>query len=478
MTHDPAGELKLAPRQTARSLAGRVAAVVLGALFLAWPAFYNGFPLLYPDSMTYLDDGRIVARALFLHQFSNYYGLRSFFYSLGILPLHWNVTVWPVVALQCLLVAFVLWLVVRAVLPRHTVAHYLVLVLLLSLFTSAGWYASFILPDILGAAVYLSFALLVFARDTLSRAERLALYLIAWWGITSHATHFLLAAVLCLLLAVVLLVERQPLRRILKSVGEVALILALAAAAQLGLHGYLYGQPSLNGERPPFLMARVIADGPGRWYLEKNCGHLHWAICGHVQNLPDDPDNFLWAQDGIWQTGSDASNAQLVREEMPLFLATLRAYPREQLSRFAGNFLLQMSRFGLYDLDPSGWVLEDFDNVLPAAARAGYLHSRQQRNVIPLEFFTTVQFWAVLASLGLLAVFLPLLGRRCPRRLAELGVVVVFMVLANGLLTGALSMPEDRYECRVIWLLPLLAALSVQVWISQRRGPQLRAGRK
>lgn len=478
MTHDPAGELKLAPRQTARSLAGRVAAVALGAFCLAWPAFYNGFPLLYPDSMTYLDDGRIVARALFLHRFSNYYGLRSFFYSLGILPLHWNVTVWPVVALQCLLVAFVLWLVVRAVLPRNTVAHYLVLVLLLSAFTSVGWYASFILPDILGAAVYLSFALLVFARETLSRAERIALYLIAWWGIASHATHFLLAAVLCVLLAVLLGLERQPLRRIFKSVGEVALILALAAAAQLGLHGYLYGRPSLNGERPPFLMARVIADGPGRWYLEKNCGNLHWAICGHVQNLPDDPDNFLWAQDGIWQTGSDASNAQLVREEMPLVLATLRAYPGPQLSRFWGNFLLQMSRFGLYDLDPSSWVLEEFDNVLPAAARTGYLHSRQQQNVIPLEFFTTVQFWAVLASLGLLAVFLPLLGRRCPRRLVELGAVVVFMVLANGLLTGALSMPEDRYECRVIWLLPLLAMLSVQVWVSQRNGPRLRADRK
>jgi hypothetical protein len=477
MTHATAGELELAPRQTARTFAGRVGAVVLGALFLAWPAFYNGFPLLFPDSMTYLDDGRIVARALFLHRFSDYYGLRSFFYSLGILPLHWNVTVWPVVALQCLLVAFVLWLVVRAVLPRNTVAHYLALVLLLSLFTGVSWYCSLILPDILGAVVYLSFCLLVFARDTLSRAERIALYLIAWWGITSHATHFLLAGVLCLLLAVMLLAERQPLRRILKSVGEVALILALAAAAQLGLHGYLYGHASLNGERPPFLMARVIADGPGRWYLEKNCGHLNWAICGHLQNLPDDPDNFLWAPDGIWQTGSDASNAQLVREEMPLALATLRAYPRPQLSRFGANFLLQMSRFGLYDLDPSSWVLDDFDSVLPAA-RASYLRSRQQHAAIPLEFFTTVQYGAVLVSLGLLAVFLPLLGRRCPRRLAELGVVIACMVLANGLLTGALSMPEDRYECRLIWLLPLLAALSVQVWISQRTGPRLGAGSK
>jgi hypothetical protein len=63
---------KLAQRAKGRLHALRGGAVLLGALFLAWPAFFNGFPLLYPDSMTYLSDGRIVARALFLHRFSEY----------------------------------------------------------------------------------------------------------------------------------------------------------------------------------------------------------------------------------------------------------------------------------------------------------------------------------------------------------------------------------------------------------------------
>ena len=45
---------------------------------------------------------------MFLHQFSDYYGMRSFYYSLGILPFHWNVTAWPVVGLQNLIIAWVL----------------------------------------------------------------------------------------------------------------------------------------------------------------------------------------------------------------------------------------------------------------------------------------------------------------------------------------------------------------------------------
>jgi hypothetical protein len=60
--------------------------------------------------MTYLWDGHVVARALFLHHFTDYYGVRSFFYSLGILPFHWNISPWPIVALQCLLVAWIVWL--------------------------------------------------------------------------------------------------------------------------------------------------------------------------------------------------------------------------------------------------------------------------------------------------------------------------------------------------------------------------------
>jgi len=151
-----------------------VAAILLGGLFLMWPAFFNRYPLLYPDSMTYLENGPPVARALFLHQLSDYYGMRSFIYSLGILPFHRNATLWPIVALQAMLTACVIWLVVRSLLPQRTVFWYLSLVMILSLLTSASWFASLIMPDILGPLLYLCIYLLVFARDTLSRPERIA----------------------------------------------------------------------------------------------------------------------------------------------------------------------------------------------------------------------------------------------------------------------------------------------------------------
>jgi hypothetical protein len=180
---------------------------------MTWPALYNRYPVLYPDSISSLEGGRLVARAIFLHKFSANYGGRSLIYGLGILPMHWNITPWPVVALHALLTAYLIWLVVRSIVPRRTVMSYFALLIPLSLFTSLGWFVSLIMPDILGPALYLSIYLLVFAGETISPRERLVVVLIAWWAVASHITHLILASGLCALLVAVLVLQRLPVRR-------------------------------------------------------------------------------------------------------------------------------------------------------------------------------------------------------------------------------------------------------------------------
>src|SRR5579871_4237699 len=449
------------------ALIRRGAVVLFAALVMTWPALYNGYPLLYPDSMSYLEDGRLVARALFLRKFSADYGGRSFIYCLGILPFHWGVTPWPIVGLQALLTAYVMWLVVRSILLRRTAMRYLAIVVVLSLLTSLSWFVSLIMPDILGPVLYLCIYLLVFARETITRAERFTLVLIAWWAVASHATHLMLALGICALLALLLVLRRQPMQRRMRAIGEVVIIVLLAAAAHLMLHAYLYGQPSLNGERPPFLMARVIADGPGRWYLEQHCNEVKLTICNYAHNLPDDSDDFLWRADGIWHSADRATKNRLRQEETSFVLATLRAYPRQQLTKSADNFWQQLTTFGLEDLGPNEWVLQVFDRVLPGG-RPRYLQSRQARNALPFEFFTSVQNWTIIASLVVISAFAPRLWRRRSPRLVALSAVILPVVIANAFVTGVLSMPEDRFQSRVIWLLPLLAALLVLEWLDHR----------
>lgn len=446
----------------------RISAVLVAALLMTWPAVYNGFPLLYPDSMSYLQDGGRVARALFLHDLSGYYGGRSFIYCLGILPWHWNITPWPVIGLHAVLTAYVLWLVVRSFLPRQTLIAYFALVVPLSLLTGLGWFVGCIMPDILGPVLYLSIFLITFSWDAHARPERLAVMLIAWWAMASHSTHLILAGGLCILVGLLLLLKRQPEGRWLGPVGRLAAIILVAALAQLALHTYLYGEPSLNGERPPFLMARVIADGPGRWYLQQHCLEQKLAICDHVHDLPDNVADFLWAPDGIWRSASPAEQERLRQEEMGVVLGTIRSYPWAVLSISATHFWRQLNAFGwgtTYTANP--WILEMFSTVMPGA-RSDYLQSRQARQTLHERFFTSVQAWTVWASLVVIGVWVLLLGRGWSRRLVGLAAVIIFVVIANAAVTGVLSNVEDRYQSRVVWLVPLLAGVMVLEWLDRR----------
>jgi hypothetical protein len=297
----------------------------------------------------------------------------------------------------------------------------------------------------------------------------MGLYPLVWWAVTSHATHLLLVAALCVLLVVYAAVERREFSSRMSAVGEVAALIVLAVAAQLGLHAYLYGKATLNGEPRPYLMARIIADGPGKMYLEKNCDHLQWAICGHLKELSRDTDLFLWDSGGVYEGSSDQEKALIAKEEIPLVLATLRTYPREQFLKSAANFRDQLIAFGAYGFDPCAYIVEQFDHVIPAS-RASYVKSRQARNSLGLglDLVSEIQFWVILASLAVMGGMIPLLWKRHSRGLAGLGLIVVSMVVLNALVTGVLSVVDDRYGCRVIWLLPLMAGLMVLDWLEQR----------
>ena len=445
--------------------------MLIASLVMLWPALYNGYPLLYPDSMSYLQQGPLVARALFLRQFAPSYGGRSLIYSVGILPLHWNITPWPVVICDALVTAYILWLVVRSLLPRRTLAAYFVLVVALSLFTGLGWFVGWIMPDIFGPVLYHGVYLLVFAKETLSRAERVTVVLIAWWGVAAHLTHLVLAAGLCVLLVALLIVERQRTRRALRAVATVAMIVLLAAGAQVSLHAYLYGEPSLSGKRPPFVMARMIADGPGRWYLQRECPRQHVEVCAHVHDLPADVADFLWRSDGIWQSASPAQQERMRHEEMSVVVGTLRAYPREELRVSARHFWEQLHTFGLWGYGPRPWILTMVDTVLPGA-RARYLRSRQAQQTLPAEFFTSLQDWTVIGCVIVIACWAVFVRQWWSPRLIGLTVIIGFVVIANAAVTGVLSNVEDRYQARVIWLVPLLAGVFVWTWVDRRHRPR------
>jgi membrane protease YdiL (CAAX protease family) len=74
----------------------------------------------------------------------------------------------------------------------------------------------------------------------------------------------------------------------------------------------------------------------------------------------------------------------------------------------------------------------------------------------------------------LVGILMPFIWRRGRPRVLGLTAVIVFVVIVNALVTGVLASVEDRYQGRVIWLVPLLAAVFVLEWLDHRTRPDCR----
>jgi hypothetical protein len=299
----------------------------------------------------------------------------------------------------------------------------------------------------------------VFAGEGLRPWELVAVSLIAWWGAMAHNSHLMLACIECLLLVVLWAARWAGLRHRGRRLLWAAGVIALAAATQTAVHARLHGRPSLFGSHPPYLMARVLADGPARLYLQQHCATLTWAICSHVANLPTDEQRFIWEPGNVWSAATPEQRERLHAEEMPLVLATLRAYPLRQTEISLKNALHQLIFMGPAEFtDAPYFTRETLEGIAPGVY-ARYRHTEQARDAMPQTFVRRAQKVVIGLSAVCILYYLPWLARTGNRRLIGLTLIVASVVPANAFVTGALSALDARYQGRVAWMVLLLAAM-------------------
>ena len=422
----------------------------LASLALLWPAFRNGYPLVFSDTGTYLSQA-----------IQHYLGWdRPPFYSLVLLPLHMCITTWPAIAWQSVLTVWVLRLVLRWVAPEAGAWRLAALTFVLAVASPLPFVVAELTPDLFTGLMVLALLLLVLASERLAPVERWGLAALVAFAMAAHLSNLPIG----LALLVVLLVLRRrlgaavPLGRgeRMRLAGAPALAVAALMAANLTGHGWASVAPYGN----VFLLARVIADGPGRDVLRRDCPRPGWALCGQLVRLPHSADGFLWRPDGPLARAGGAKRVS--READAIIRAAVVAEPWRELRKAADNALRQLIRFRTGDgLHPwpatvTPWLTRDF----PPFEQRTYAAARQTRGlpVVP-PGLPALHLAAVLATLAFCLAALPgALRRRAPS--GGLIVASLAVLVLNAGVTGALSGPHARYQSRVMWL-PVLAALLV-----------------
>jgi hypothetical protein len=391
---------------------------------------------------------------------------RSEIYAMGIYLLHGGHSLWLIAVAQSALMAWVLWLVVRS-LSTRPVRTYLLLMVGLSALTGVAWYTSFIMPDSLSGVLYLSLYLLLFWPEALQRAERVGLAVAACWALTSHATHLVLAACIVAMFAVLRMLRWPGMKGRGAGLLQLTGLLVVSVLMQMTVHARLYGKASISGQAPPFLMARLLGDGPARLYLQQNCARLTWTICLHVNDLPDNESKFLWPSAGIWRSSSELQQQQLRKEEMPLLFATLRSYPRQQAARSWANFVDLLTSVGPWDFWNFGELTPSrLDAVLPGLGEE-YPRTKQAHSALSLAFFRSVQTRVLEVSMLIVMILLPWAWYRRRWQLLGLAAMVLVVFPVNALLCGVVSCVDPRLQDRIAWMLALLAGLLLAAWLQR-----------
>ena len=448
-----------------------VAFAVLFAVILSWPMLLVTAPLGYFDTLAYLETGKsvvdLVLDAVTIQAPGSETGagagpgasapdaptsarqLRSFAYSaflyVGSLGPGGLVLATLAQTTATLLVLFAFFT------ARPSVATAVAGAGVLAAVTTLPWFASYAMPDILAAALILFYALLVNGIGHIGTGWRITLVAIAAFAVVSHYGHIPLAFGL-MISAVILCALR---RRLSASVVVLAALpVFLAVGLNLTASAVALDAPSMTPKRLPILLARSIDDGPAAWHLREACPGIGYAICGiFPDGVPEDMPSFLWSDKGIARATSAELDA-IRNEESRILLNTFLSYPAEQLVSFFRNTGLQLVSIGTDQVNPLVKLNESGQLASSEEMRSDYPY---------LGRFDDITFWGTFVAIGIgglvwLAGFLP-------RGAGWVLGVCVIGLFGNALIFGGLSAPADRYQSRVIWVLP---ALFLVFFLNQR----------
>lgn len=442
-------------------------AIAALALVLLLPAIANGFPLVFPDSGTYL--GIAFGREYAIDR-SSFYG---FFLKPWIALSSGSIGLWIAIIVQAALVAACLWAAARALRLHATKA--LAVVAAAAALTSLPWHAGQFMPDAFTGVVLLT-AWLASTRDPADDGA-LLLWLAAILAALMHYTHMPLLLLAALASIAGQMLAGLPRRAALRRAVAAIVAVAVCAGVQLGANALVLKRASVSPMGPLFLFARLQEDGLIQPWLERHCGRdAPPELCAVAPSLPRDSQALLWdfersplgkmvfhpkseAERWAWIERMDAANRGAIGEAPLKFIGGSLRGAAEQFVHFEAvdDLCPDSCR------DVSGGVGYSLQRYRPETVAA--LHgSMQAQGTTPKGLIRAVT--TPIAAVGLL--LLPWMGWMAWRRgdgpaLSLVAALAVGLVV-NAALGGALSDVHDRYQSRLIWIAPMVSAMLAVRW--------------
>ena len=410
-------------------------------------AIYNGYPLVFFDSGTYIRQVLRLEGALD----------RPPFYSFFLLFVHLKLSLWPVPIVQNIIVVTLAFRALSLAFPELKPANVFRVIILAAVTTTLPWFSNQVMPDIFTPLIVLSVFCIVVGWTQVGKAEKVALSVSLCAMCSFHTASPVFAAIIAAG-AVIVAYSGQLVKReaVIATVG--AVLMAMVAQT---LYTYTVTKRiSPSAYTPVFLLGRLIGDGSARRFLAVACPTQQYVLCSRQGELTDDTDFFLWdprspLSDVFRQLGTSGA----LDEAAAIVRGTVTSFPRSVVTDAVLNSLRQFTSVVPTNECPcltgtkiNDVVAEFFPNEFLAFSNSG-----QNTRTLPVVKIAQADIIILVLSvvfIGAIVLIKPDVLRGHAWRLLML---ISLGTVVNAALMGALSSVADRYQARLIWLVPLFA---------------------
>lgn len=423
-----------------------VFSVIMASVLLLISAFYNGYPYIYnADTGLYIFSGlqgivyphRPVSYGLFIKIFSMQYSL------------------WLVIYIQSLIIAVTLYYYFKYFIKSNNfLLWYLLFVLLISLFTGASFFVSWLMPDIFTALLLLLIGLLIFVKD-LKTTDLIIIMLFLIISIPMHNSNFHISLIITLIImsGYFFKLVKQQYKNLFISVKRLLLVLFMIffSYIMLSFIHYFYGagfKATQGGT--VFFMGSLIEMGVVDKYLAENCSKKNFEICKYKDTIPN---NFLWDEKspihktGGWE-GSKKEYSKIVRD--------IITTPKYLLPIIYKSVMLTLKQFFNYETGFSGIPMDFNKNAVALYYPHEYMamhFSRQNKGTLNFHLLNIIQNIVVFICYFIYTIVL--IYKKLNNKYRFFMLYIILFLFINAWICGTFSMVSFRYQSRLIWLLPL-----------------------
>jgi hypothetical protein len=432
---------------------------VLGAIILLIPALFNGYPLVYSDSGTYIQSGfgRFVPidRPVWYGLFIQYTSLSGY-------------SLWFTIIFQSFVGSFLYFQLTKLLYIPIFVGT--PLLLFLSVFTPFGWYIGQLMPDVWISFALFSFLLLLRKRDSLWM--KVIVGIIFFFALVVHFSHFLIFLVVAL---IVFFIHTVRNRKFNFTYFLPFLLVIFSFLATSVLNFSIDGKTSVMRSSNVFFAARLVDIGTWQQHVSKISDEAN-PLFDLKESVSADSRTFLWDQNGEVQHlgGWESANTLLGKEIKSMF-----SNPRNMGWFFFNAFTATLSQCTQNTI---GSGLEsDFykqPNSPPSIAILKYfpyefnqyLQSRQNGNLWgqKLDIYYLNLVYQLIFIFSFLIIMISFIRNYDPSSLGLYKRLIIFSIIINAFITSSFANVYDRLQSRISWVIVFLAfAIIWKMWKSK-----------